>query len=99
MSGDLRTLLTIAGMAAVTYAMRAGGLWLMGRVPLSGRGEAALRHVPGAVLVSLVVPGMVGGGLPTLLAGAVTAAVAVRTGNALIAMVAGVLAVVGLRLL
>ena len=44
MSSDPRTLLTIVGMAVVTYATRAGGLWLMGPV---GTGKTTL-----AMLVS-----------------------------------------------
>ncbi len=92
-------LLTILGMALVTYATRAGGLWLMGRVTLSTRVEAWLRYVPGTVLVALVAPGVLDSGLPGIVAALVTAAVAVRSGNALLAMIAGVLAVLAVRLL
>jgi len=88
-----RVLLTILGMALVTYATRASGLWLMGRVTLSRRVEAWLRYVPGTVLVALVAPGVLDSGLPGVVAALVAAAVAVRSGNALLAMVAGVLAV------
>ncbi len=94
-----RVLLTILGMALVTYATRAGGLWLMGRVTLSTRVEAWLRYVPGTVLVALVAPGVLDSGLPGIVAALVTAAVAVRSGNALLAMIAGVLAVLAVRLL
>lgn len=93
-----QALLTILGMALVTYATRAGGLWLLGRVSISGRLEAWLRYVPGAVLVSLIAPGVVSGGIPTMIASLVTAGVAIRTGNALAAMVAGVLVVLGMRM-
>ncbi len=92
-----RVLLTILGMALVTYATRASGLWLMGRVTLSRRVEAWLRYVPGTVLVALVAPGVLDSGLPGVVAALVTAAVAVRSGNALLAMVAGVLAVLVAR--
>ncbi len=97
MTVDHRTLLTIAGMAIVTYALRAGGLWLMGRVPLSGRVETWLRYVPGTVLISLVAPGVLANGVPGAVAALATVGVAARTGNALLAMVAGVLTVLVAR--
>ena len=40
------SLLAILGMALVTYAARAGGLWLMGRINLSPEVERWLRHLP-----------------------------------------------------
>jgi len=97
MTIEPRVLLTILGMAFVTYAMRAGGLWLMSRVTLSGRMEAALRTVPGAVLISLVAPGVLSSGVPGMVAALITVLVAARTSNALIAMVAGVLALLAVR--
>ncbi len=99
MTVEPRVLLVILGMALVTYATRASGLWLMGRVTLSRRVEAWLRYVPGTVLVALVAPGVLDSGLPGVVAALVTAAVAVRSGNALLAMVAGVLTVLATRML
>jgi uncharacterized membrane protein len=55
--------LIIAAMAVVTYAMRAGGFLLMGYVPMTGRVRAFLQALPGAVVVALVVPVAVSGGL------------------------------------
>src|SRR5579859_251929 len=88
MSGD--ALLAILGMALVTYATRSGGLWLMGRVALTPRMESWLRHVPGAILVAIVAPGIVTGGLAAVGASVVTALVAALTKQLLPAMVAGV---------
>ncbi len=96
MTVEPRVLLAILGMALVTYATRASGLWLMGRVTLSPRVDAWLRYVPGTVLVALVAPGVLDSGLPGVVAALITAAVAVRSGNALLAMAAGVLAIQGL---
>lgn len=90
-------LLTIAGMALVTYATRAGGLWLMGRVALTPRVEAWLRNIPGAVLVALIAPAAVAGGAAEMLAVLATVAVMARTRNMLLAMLAGVAAVWLLR--
>jgi uncharacterized membrane protein len=85
-----RSALTILGMALVTFATRAGGLWLMGRVRPSPRVERWLRHIPGAVLVSIVAPIVAAGGPAEWLAVVVTLGLGVRTGNVLLAMLAGV---------
>lgn len=82
---------TIAGMALLTYATRAGGLWIIGRVRPTPRLERWLGHLPGAILAALVAP--------AALAAALTALVAVRSGNLLAAMLVGVAAVYALRLL
>lgn len=91
-------LVTIVGMAVVTYATRAGGLWLMDRVTPSRRVSAWLRHIPGAVLVALIAPTVVSGGPAEALATGATVLAAWRTGNLLLAMVVGVVCVWGLRL-
>src|ERR671925_1999860 len=80
----------IVGMALVTYATRAGGLYLAGRLSPSPRIEAWLRHIPGAVLVALVAPAALGSGAREALALVATAVVAARTGNLFAAMVTGV---------
>jgi uncharacterized membrane protein len=85
-----RSALAILGMALVTFATRAGGLWLMGRVRPSPRVERWLRHIPGAVLVSIVAPIVVAGGPAEWLAVGVTLGLGVRTGNVLLAMLGGV---------
>ena len=63
MPTDGEVLAAILGMAVVTYATRAGGLWLMPRVPGSARVACFLRHLSGCVLVALVVPGAASGDL------------------------------------
>ena len=90
MNVDPVALLTILGMALVTYATRAGGLLLMSRVTLSPRLAAWLRQIPGAVLISIVAPTIFAGGPPELLAALATLFVARRTGSLPLAMVAGV---------
>jgi uncharacterized membrane protein len=97
MDVDPLTLMTILGMALVTYATRAGGLWLMGRVQASLRVEAWLQQIPGAVLVSIVAPLAVKGGPADATAALLTAFIAARTRNLLLAMAAGVVMVWILR--
>ncbi|MDQ3658876.1 MAG: AzlD domain-containing protein [Actinomycetota bacterium] len=89
--------LAIALMALATYATRAGGLWLASRLPVSGRTEAWLGYIPGAILVSLVAPVVVSGGLAEALAALAVVIVAIKTGNLLASMLTGVAAIVILR--
>ena len=70
---SLEALITILGMAAVTYAIRAGGLLLANRLPTTGFVAAWLRHLPGAVLAALVAPAILKGGPAEWLAAAATA--------------------------
>ena len=105
MTVDPVVLATIISMAVVTYATRVAGFALMSRAALSGRLGAWLSYVPGAVLVAIVAPaafpagltgaprgesGALAGGLPEAVAAIVTAFVAARFKNLLLAMVAGI---------
>lgn len=90
-------LLVIAGMAVVTYVTKAGGLWLMGKIEISGRIEAWLEALPGAVIVAIIAPSIVTGGAPEWIAAAVVLLVAWKTENILLAMVVGVGAVLTIR--
>jgi uncharacterized membrane protein len=98
MQSETLTLITILGMALVTYATRAGGFWLMGLVTPSPRIEAWLRQIPGTVLVAIIAPTVLASSLAETLAALATILVAIRTKNVLIAMVVGVATVWALRL-
>ncbi len=98
MNNDTLALITILGMALVTYATRAGGFWLMGLVTPSPRIEAWLRQIPGAVLVAIIAPTVLASSLAETLAALASALVALRTKNVLVAMVVGVGAVWVLRM-
>ena len=91
------SLVTIFGMALATYATRAGGLWLIGRVPPTPRVERWLRYIPGAVLVAIVVPDSLAIGFVGVPAALAVGAVMMRTGNLVLAIAAGVIIVFGLR--
>lgn len=66
--------LTVLAMTAATYSMRAGGYWIMGRVPLTPRVRRGLESLPGAIIVSTILPIALKGGLPAALCLAVAAA-------------------------
>jgi uncharacterized membrane protein len=96
-SVDPVVLLTIIGMGLVTYATRAGGLLLIGKVRMSPFVERWLGYIPGCVLLSIVAPSVFTGGAPGVLASLATLLVALRTRNLLLSMVVGVVCVVLLR--
>ncbi|WP_029348803.1 AzlD domain-containing protein [Bosea sp. 117] len=84
--------LVILAMALVTYATRAGGLWLVGFMPMSPRLEAFLRYLAGAVLVAIVVPATVRGGAAAFVAVGTTLLAVLLMRRALPAMALGILA-------
>lgn len=95
---SLEALIAILGMAAVTFAIRAGGLLLANRLPTTGFVTSWMKHVPGAVLAALVAPAILAGGAAEAIAAAVTALVYLVSRNLFAAMLSGVLAVYLARL-
>ncbi len=95
--GAAGTLAAILGMAAVTYAMRAGGFWLMAHVPLTARLRRMLEALPGAVVVATVLPIAVREGLPALLAIAAAGAMMVVRRNDFLAVLAGMVVAAAAR--
>lgn len=91
-------LLAIVGMAAVTYAIRAGGYLLATRLPESGFIASWMKHLPGAVLAALVANAIIAGGAAEALAAAAVAVLYLVTRNLFAAMAGGVLAVYLARL-
>lgn len=83
-------LLAILGMAAVTFAIRISGYLLADRLPSGGFVAAWMRHVPGAVLASLVAPAIASGGPAELSGSVATALIYLATRNLFAAMAAGV---------
>lgn len=89
MTTDGVALVAIVGMGVVTYATRAGGIWAIQRVDISDRFESALEVLPGAILVSLVAPAVLFGGVPEWAATVSVLLVAIRTGSIVLAMAVG----------
>ena len=96
MTFDLWAVLAILTMAAITYATRIGGIFLVERLVLSGRAKAALSAIPAAVLTAVIAPMALATGPAETIAAICTAIAAVRL--PLLAVVGiGVAAIVGLR--
>lgn len=91
-------LAAILAMAAITYATRAAGILLAGRLVLAGRAKAAFAAIPAAVLTAVIAPAALATGWPESVAAALTALAASRL-PLLPTIGIGVAAVVALRLL
>ena len=87
--GGPGTIVAILAMGAVTYAMRAGGFWLMGHVPLTARVRRMLEALPGTVVVATVLPIAVREGVPAILAIAAAVGAMLLRRNDFLAVIVG----------
>ena len=97
--GGFGTFAAILAMGAVTYAMRAGGFWLMAHVPLTARVRRMLDALPGTVVVATVLPLVVREGVPAAHAIAAAGAALLIRRNDFLAVVAGMAAAAAARAL
>ncbi len=87
---DVTAIVAILLLAAVTFATRIGGVWIMSFVTISPRIEAFLSAMATSVLVAIVVPATVAGTHRLWLAVAAAVLVTVATRSYLAGMIAGV---------
>ncbi|PSP94754.1 ABC transporter permease [Halobacteriales archaeon QS_4_62_28] len=87
----------IVGMSVVTYATKAGGLWLLSRINVSDRVESGLKMLPGAIIISILGPELISAGPAEWSSAAVVLLVMWRTENVLLALLCGVAAVLIFR--
>ena len=93
----VEAIVTILGMAAVTYAIRAGGFLIAERLPSAGFMALWMRNIPGAVLAALIAPDVLKGGPAAWIATAAAMLVYLGTRNVFATIVGGVLAMFLLR--
>jgi uncharacterized membrane protein len=93
------TVLLFLALGISTYACRIAGYWLMGLVKATPRVEAALRVAPLAVMIGIVAPAALRGGLAEAVGLVVTAAFMWWRRHDLFAALAGVVVVAVWRLL
>lgn len=92
-------LLAILIMALVTYATRAGGAFVMARMPIGPRVERFINAMAGSVLVAVITPMAVQGDSAARLALAATLGVMLILRKPLPAIAAGILTAALWRLL
>lgn len=95
MSVRADVLLAILGMAAITYACRAGGYAVLRSVRPPAFVEAMLRHLPGALFVAYVAPPLLAGSVPAWLGACAVVGTQLATRNLGVAICAGVAVVWG----
>lgn len=97
LSLDPLVVAVILAMAAVTFVTKVGGLWLLSRFEVSDRLEAGISVLPGAIVIAILGPELASGGPAEWAAAGLTLLVMWRTGNILLALIAGVAGVVAFR--
>ena len=90
---DVDFLLTVLALAAASFFCRAGGFMMMRYLKITPRIESALRAVPLAVMIGIVMPAAATGRIPELAALAAVTVTMKLSNNELLAAVAGLLVV------
>jgi uncharacterized membrane protein len=99
MTLDNRTLSLIVAMAVAAAVCRYAGYGFMRFIPMTPRVRAGLDAIPLAVMLAIILPPALKGGMPEI-AGLVATIVATKLrGNELVAILAGMGSVAGLRAL
>lgn len=99
MSFRVELLPLLIAVTLASFACRAGGFWLMRFVDVTPRVQAALRAAPLAVMIGIVVPAALRGGVAEWLGIVTTAVLMALTRRDLVAALAGVAAVAVCRAL
>ena len=84
-------LLAILVMGLATFVMRAGGFWMMGRVPLTPRVHRMLEALPGSIVVAIIVPVVAKAGVAAVVAVVTAAALMILRRNEFLAVAGGVI--------
>jgi len=84
---------TILGMGIATYITRASGYYIASRFTMTPRFKAALSGVPVAIIVSIIAPEILKGGLPEYLAAFIVMNLALKKFGLLTCLISGVAAV------
>jgi uncharacterized membrane protein len=97
MSLDQRTITLILAMTAAAALCRFAGFWFMRFIPLTARVQAGLQAIPLAVMLGIIVPPALRGGVPELLGIAATGLAVYGNRNELVGVLFGILAVAAAR--
>lgn len=89
--------LAVICMTAITYSLRAGGYWVMGKLPITQRVRRGLEALPGAIIVSTILPIVMQGGVVVALCLVVAAAAQIQLRKEYIAVFCAAGAAAALR--
>jgi uncharacterized membrane protein len=93
------TILVIAIMTLAAALCRLGGFWFMGFVRITPRFEAGLKMLPIGVMLGLMVPAVMKGGLPEMAAIGIVMCLTKLGLNEFISTSAGLVTVAAVRML
>ena len=93
MTLDPRTLALILVMTVAAAACRFAGFAFMRFIPMTARVKAALAAMPLAVMLAIVLPPALRGGIPEAAGVVATIAATLMRGNEVVAVIAGMSAV------
>ncbi len=94
---DLPNIAVICLMLLVTYGLRAGGFWLMGRVALTPPVRRGLEAIPGSILIATVLPTALRAGPVGWIVVSAAALTMWTTGREFLALIVGFALAAGLR--
>ena len=97
MTIDAQSLVIILVMALAAALCRLSGFWFMRFIPVTPRVDAGLKAIPLAVMIGIIGPPILRGGLPEIVGLAATIAMVRFQGNDLAAILAGMGAVAAMR--
>ncbi|MCP4024471.1 MAG: AzlD domain-containing protein [Desulfobacteraceae bacterium] len=98
MTNDTQAIITILGMALVTYVTRILGFYISDKITrMPPKLEQALKYIPGTIIISIIAPQIVSGGSVTVTASIICTAAALLFRNLVAVMVTGVVYVSILR--
>ncbi len=97
LSVDGMFFMAVLGMTAITFALRAGGYWIMGKVPITPRLRRGLEALPGAIIVSTILPMVFQGGIVVGLSILIAVAVQSRLKKEYLAVIFTAIAAAALR--
>lgn len=84
------TVMVIICMGIVTYATKAGGLWILDRVTVPERSREGLEALPSGIIIAILAPQLIEGSPYEWAAALVVILVASRTDSLLLALCVGV---------
>lgn len=90
MTLDPTTMVVILVMAVAAAICRLAGFYFMGLIPITPRLEAGLKAIPLAVMLGIIIPPVLRGGIPEAIGLAATLLAMRLSGSDVAAVVAGI---------
>lgn len=98
MTNNIDIYLTIFGMGIVTYLTRISGFYISDKISsMPPWLEQALKYIPGTIIISIIAPQIISGGVNTIIAGLICIGSALLFKNLVAVMVTGVVTISILR--